>query len=79
MLLTLPQETLNKIVVHLRDEERALQSLSLVDKRLTEECRRYLFWSINIDSEKKLQCWHDAIPPGKDGLSRYAHLLGIDL
>ena len=79
MLLTLPQETLNEIVAHLRDEERALQSLSLVDKRLTEECRRYLFWSINIDSEMKLQRWHDAIPPGKDGLSRYVRLLGIDL
>ena len=79
MLLTLPQETLNKIVVHLRDEERVLQSLSLVDKRLTEECRRYLFWSIKIDSEMKLQRWHDAIPPGKDGLSRYVHLLAIDL
>ena len=79
MLLTQPQETLNEIVAHLRDEERALQSLSLVDKRLTEECRRYLFWSINIDSERKLQRWHDAIPPGKDGLSRYVRLLGIDL
>ena len=79
MLLTPPQETLNEIVAHLRDEERALQSLSLVDKRLTEECRRYLFWSIKIDSERKLQRWHDAIPPGKDGLSRYVRLLGIDL
>ena len=79
MLLTLPQETLNDIVAHLRDEERALQSLSLVDRRLTEECRRYLFWSIKIDSEEKLLRWYGAIPPGKDGLSRYVRLLDIDL
>ena len=54
MLLTLPQETLNEIVAHLRDEGRAPQSLPLVDKRLTEEFCRYLFWSIDIDSGKKL-------------------------
>ena len=77
MLLTLPQETLNEIVALLRDEERALQSLSLVDRMLTDECRRYLFRSINIDSEEKLQRWNDAIPPGKDGLSRYVRILDI--
>jgi hypothetical protein len=79
MLLTLPQETLNEIVAHLRDEERALQSLSLAGRRFTEECRQFLFRSIKIDSEEKLLRWFDAIPPGRDGSSRYVRLLDIDL
>lgn len=77
MLLTLPQETLNAIVAHLHGEERALQSLSLVGRRLTEECRSHLFSSIHIDSTVKLRRWCDAIPPGKDGLSRYVRFLDL--
>ena len=75
MLLTLPQETLNHIVAHLRGEDRALRSLSLVDRRLTEECRIYLFSSVRIDSPMKLHRWCDAISPGKDGPSRYVRSL----
>ena len=78
MLLTLPQETLNEVVAHLRGEERALQSLSLVDRRLTGECRRYIFSSVRIDSATKLTRWSDAISPGKDGLSRYVRLLYME-
>ena len=78
MLLTLPQEALNEVVAHLYGEERALQSLSLVHSRLTDECRRYLFASVRIDSETKLLRWFDTIPPGKDGLSRYVRLLDMD-
>ena len=77
MPLSLPQEILNEIIAHLRGEERNLQSLSLTEKRFTEECRRHLFWSIHIDSEKKLYRWYDTIPPAS-GLSRYVHLLVID-
>lgn len=77
MFPTLPQETLNDIVAHLRGEERALQSLSLVDRRLTEECRRHLFSSIHIDSTIKLRRWCSAISPGKDGLSRYVRFLDM--
>ena len=77
MLLTLPQETLNEIIGHLRSEERTLRSLSLVDRRLTEECRCYLFWSVRIDSEEKLHRWCDTISPGQDGLSRHVRLLDI--
>lgn len=43
--MTQPQETLSEIVAHLRDEECALQSPSLVNKRLKEERRRDLFQS----------------------------------
>ena len=77
MLLTLPQETLNDIVAHLHREERALQSLSLVHRRLTEECRRYIFSSIRIDSTEKLHRWSDTIYLGKHGMSRYVRLLDI--
>lgn len=77
-LLTLPQETLNEVIAHLRGEKRALQSFSLVDRRLTEECRRYLFSSIRIDNATKLTRWSDAISPGKDGLSRYVRLLYME-
>ena len=77
MLLTLPQEILNDVVAYLRGEERALQSLSLVDRRLTEECRSHLFSSIRIDSADKLQRWCDAISPGKHGPSRYVRFLDI--
>ena len=78
MLLTLPQETVNEVIAHLHSDERALRSLSVVAKRLTEECRRYLFESIHIDSETKIDSWCHAIPPGEDGLSRYVHLLDFD-
>jgi len=78
MLLTLPQETVNEVIAHLRGEERALQSLSVVAKRLTEECRRHLFASIHIDRDTKLFRWCDAIAPGEDGLSRYVRLLDFD-
>jgi len=78
MLLTLPQETVNEVVAHLRSEERALRSLSVVAKRLTEECRRHLFASIHVDSRTKVARWCDAIPPGEDGLSRYVRLLDLD-
>lgn len=77
MLLTLPQETLNNIIAHLHREERTLQSLSLVDRRLTEECRSHLFSSIRIDSVTKLWRWCNAISPGKDGLSRYVRFLDM--
>ena len=77
MLLVLPQETLNGIIAHLRKEERALQSLSLVHRRLTEECRSYIFSSIHIDSTKKLHRWRDTIYPGKHGTSRYVRRLDI--
>ena len=77
MPLSLPQEILNEIIAHLHAEERDLQSLSLVEKRLTEECRRHLFSSIHIDSEKKLLRWYDTIPPASR-LSRYVRLLVID-
>ena len=79
MLLTLPQETLNDIVAHLRGEERALQSLSLVHRRLTEECRSHLFSSVHIDSLIKLWRWCDTISPEKDGLSRYTRFLDLNL
>ena len=79
MLFTLPQETLNDIVAHLHGEECALQSLSLVHRRLTEECRTHLFSSIHIDSPMKLRRWCDAISPGKDGLSRYVRFLDIEM
>jgi len=78
MLLTLPQETVNDVIAHLHSDERALQSLSVVAKRLTEECRRYLFASIHIDSETKIDDWCLAIPPGEDELSRYVRLLDFD-
>ena len=78
MFLTLPQETLNEVVAHLRGEEHALQALSLVDRRLTEECRRHLFTSICFDSEAKLVRWCHAISPGKDGLSRYVRVLHVE-
>ena len=76
MLHTLPQETVNEIIAHLRGEERALQSLSIVAKRFTEECRRHLFASIYIGT--KFTRWCDAIPPGEGGLSRYVRLLDMD-
>ena len=75
MLFTLPQETLNHIIAHLRGEDHALRSLSLVDRRLTEECHTHLFSSVRIDSATQLRRWCDAIPPGKDGLSRYVRSL----
>ena len=78
MLLTLPQETVNEIIAHLRSDDRALRSLSVASKRLTEECRRYLFASICIDSWQKFTRWSDAIPPGEDGLSRYVRELDLD-
>jgi hypothetical protein len=77
MLLNLPQETLNHIIAHLHGEERALQSLSLVDRRLTEECRIYLFSSVRIGNATKLRRWCDAISPGKGGLSRYVRFLDM--
>jgi len=79
MLLTLPQETVNEVIAHLHPDERTLQSLSVVAKRLTEECRRYLFASIHIDSETKIDNWCRAILPGEDGLSRYVRLLDFDM
>ena len=79
MLLTLPQETVNEVIAHLHSDQHALQSLSAVAKRLTEECRRYLFASIHIDSETKIRRWCHTIPPGEDGLSRYVRLLDLDM
>ncbi|KAF9778967.1 hypothetical protein BJ322DRAFT_1173063 [Thelephora terrestris] len=78
MLLTLPQETLYEIIAHLRGEERALQSLALVDRRLTEECRRLLFSSIHVDSTTKFVRLTLAISPEGDGLSRYVRLLSLE-
>lgn len=77
MLLTLPQETLNDIVTYLHRDEHALQSLSLVDRRLTEECRSHLFSSICIDNPIKLRRWCGAISPGTDGLSKYVRFLDM--
>ena len=77
MLLTLPQETLNHIIVYLHGEDHALRSLSLVHRRLTEECRIHLFSSIRIDSARKLRHWSNAVSPGKDGLSRYVRFLDM--
>ena len=65
MLLTLPQETVTEVIAHLRGEERTLQSLSTVTKRFTDDCRRYLFASVYIDSETELTRWCNAIPPGE--------------
>ena len=78
MLLTLPQETVNEVIAHLHSDERALQYLSVVAKRLTEECRRYLFASIHIASGADIFRWCHTIPPGDDGLSRYVRLLDFD-
>lgn len=78
MLLTLPQETLNEIIAHLQGEQHALQSLSLVDRRFTEECRRYLFSSIHFDCPTKFIRWFSTIPPGRDGLARYVRLLHME-
>lgn len=78
MLLALPQETVNEIIARLRSEKRALQSLSVVAKRLTDECRRYLFASVHIDSGARLARWCDTIAPREDGLSRHVRLLDLD-
>ena len=78
MLLTLPQETVNEIIAYLRSDKRALQSLSVAAKRLTDECRRYLFALVRIDSRAKLIRWCEAISPGEDGLSRYVRTLDFD-
>jgi hypothetical protein len=75
MLLTLPQETVNEVIAHLRPEKRTLLSLSVVAKCLTEECRRHLFASIHIGSKAKLAGWCDEVPPE---LSRYVRLLDLD-
>lgn len=79
MLFTLPQETVNEVIAHLRGEERTLQSLSIVAKRFTDECRRYLFASVYIDSGTKLTRWCNVIPPGEHGLSRYVHVLDLGM
>lgn len=78
MLLSLPQETVNEIIAYLRSDERALQSLSVVAKRLTDECRCHLFASVHIYSRAKLIRWCEAISPGEDGLSRYVRTLNFD-
>jgi len=79
MFPTLPQETFNEIIAHLRGEGRTLQSLSTVAKRFTDECRRHLFASVYIDSGTKFTRWCNAIPPGEDGLSRYVHVLNLGM
>lgn len=78
MLLTLPQETVNEVIAHLRSDEHTLRALSVAAKRLTDECRRHLFASICIDSSWKFTRWCDAISPGEDGLSRYVRTLDLD-
>jgi len=73
----LPAETLDHIVDHLHDKERALRNCCLVSRTWIPRTRRHLFANIKLQTKVHQKSWKETFPDPSTSPARYARSLSI--
>ena len=75
MTAVLPQEILNLIVDHLRDDRVALKDCCLVSKTWVSRARRHLFARVEFTSPHRIEAWREFFPDPSTSPARHTRIL----
>ena len=78
MSCSLPQEILDLVIDHLRDEPKTLQTCCVVSKAWVERTRKHLFVQVKFRPLRRRVCrWRETFPDPTNSPARHARTLSI--